>query len=82
VLVNRLHRDEIGIPDIERLLRHPVMAAFPNDYQGVRKATIRGQPVASDSRLGRAYAAFSQQIAAGSQAKGAISQLFHSLLTR
>ena len=55
ILVNRWHKQEINQQEIEKFLKLPVFATFPNDFQEVRRATMAGAPVAASSSLGQSY---------------------------
>jgi pilus assembly protein CpaE len=55
VLVNRIDkRDNIGIPDIEKLFGCKVHASLPNDYFSLHRVVTLGQPLGNDGELGRA----------------------------
>jgi len=55
VLVNRVDkRDGIGITDMEKLFGCPVHASLPNDYFSLHRVVTLGQPLGSESELGRA----------------------------
>ena len=70
VLLNRWHKAELGTKDVEQFLGHPVMAAFPNDYPAVRRATMEGRPVPVNTDLGRAFHHFAGQLTGDSHASG------------
>jgi pilus assembly protein CpaE len=56
LILNRSQkRAPISISQIEDLLGLPVLAAIPNDYQGVSRALTAGRPVESNSDLGRDF---------------------------
>ncbi len=58
VLVNRFENRIPTRADVERLLQHPVAAAFPNDYAACQKAISDGVPIGDETALGVAYAQF------------------------
>jgi MinD-like ATPase involved in chromosome partitioning or flagellar assembly len=64
LLVNRWHRQEMGIPDIEDYVGWPVAHSFPNDYLQVRAARIsKNLPLSPKTPLGRAVAEFAHRLA-------------------
>lgn len=62
-LVNRWHRQELAIPQIEALLERPVAWTFPNDYSAVFKAVNKAEPVPFDARLGQSALQFARLLA-------------------
>jgi len=64
LLINRTQkRSRISPKEIERLLRVPVAATFPNDYPTVQRATQEGTAVASASDLGKRIQEFARTLA-------------------
>jgi MinD-like ATPase involved in chromosome partitioning or flagellar assembly len=55
IVLNRWHRGDMSIDDIENMLERRVVAAIPNNYRLVQAAAVEGGFVRADSELGRAY---------------------------
>jgi pilus assembly protein CpaE len=63
VLVNRVDkRDDIGIGDMEKLFGCGVHASLPNDYFALHRVVTLGQPLGTDSDLGRAIENVAQRL--------------------
>lgn len=62
ILVNRWHSREFSRQDVETILKHPIMATFPNDYPSCRAAIMKGAPVSTESKLGTAFVDFARQL--------------------
>lgn len=63
LILNRSQkRAPISIGQIEDLLGLPVLAAMPNDYQGISRALTEGKPVDAGSELGQAFDALARQM--------------------
>lgn len=63
VLLNRGHKRMLMSPqDIEELLGLPIEMTFPNDYQGVNKALIEGNPVNPASEFGKQCAVLGRSL--------------------
>jgi Mrp family chromosome partitioning ATPase len=75
VLVNRWHKQEINKEEIEKFLKRPVFTTFPNDFPGVRKATLAGAPVAPSSSLGQSFQAFVQKLSGAKVQTGWLAKL-------
>ncbi len=63
LLVNRWHKQDLPVPQIEALLERPVAWTFPNDYSAVSKAVNKAEPVALDSRFGLSTVQFARALA-------------------
>jgi pilus assembly protein CpaE len=73
MLVNRFgKRDNITVPDMEKIFGCPVVATFPNDYYTLHKVVTRAELLPPESELGRAVSRISTLVAglAQSDAKG------------
>lgn len=55
LVINRFHRQELAIAEVERHVGRPVAFQLPNDYATVRRATVAGAGVDRDSGLGKAF---------------------------
>jgi MinD-like ATPase involved in chromosome partitioning or flagellar assembly len=55
IVLNRWHRGDMSIEDIENMLERRVAASIPNNYRQVQAAAVEGGFVRADSELGRAY---------------------------
>lgn len=54
VVINRLNkRDNISSSDMEKIFNCPVHATFPNDYFSLHRVVTLGQPLGTESELGR-----------------------------
>jgi len=62
VIVNRWHRRDLPLEEVERILGWPVLAAFPNDYHSVQKAMLVGGFVNPESLLGKSYLEFASRL--------------------
>jgi pilus assembly protein CpaE len=61
ILLNRCQKRALVDPSqVEELLQQPVLMTFPNDYQGVVRATTAGKAVDAASDLGRQFSALAQ----------------------
>jgi len=61
ILLNRCQKRALVDPaQVEELLQQPVLMTFPNDYQGVVRATTAGKAVDAASDLGRQFSALAQ----------------------
>jgi pilus assembly protein CpaE len=72
-LLNRGHRNDMDAKEAEKILECPVAATLPNDYKGIRKATVEGSFVESRSDLGQAYLALGRTLMGVGMAKKATS---------
>lgn len=78
IIVNRWHKRETSILEIEQIIGQPIACKFPNDYMNVRSATIEGRPIAPNTALGKAFKEFANQLCGnvkGEDAAGWISDL-------
>jgi len=84
ILVNRWHPREFSRQDVETIVKQPIMTTFPNDYPSCRSAIMKGAPVSSDSKLGRAFIDFAKQLDRpdGSEPKGRFARLLSSIAGR
>ncbi len=71
LIVNRWHKRETSIHEIEQIVGQPIAAKFPNDYMSVRAATIEGRPVASNTALGKSFKEFAGVLAGKDRAEDA-----------
>lgn len=63
VVMNRIDkRDELGAPEIEKLLNCSVHSRVPNDYFALHRAVTLGQSVDSHGELGKAILAVASKI--------------------
>ena len=59
IVVNRMHKNSpFSKQQVEDLLGHAVVCTFPNDYQGINRATADGTPIAHGSPMGKRIAEF------------------------
>src|SRR5450432_877279 len=63
VLINRWHRGDPAVKEVERQLKRHVSGVFGNDYATVRNAASGHTFVNQDSKLGQSFAAFARAIA-------------------
>ena len=63
VILNRWHRHDMKLEQVEEFLKHKVVAALPNDYKSVNDAIVQGKPVPPESELGRNIAALAKWLA-------------------
>ncbi|MBI3683999.1 MAG: hypothetical protein HY235_26810 [Acidobacteria bacterium] len=85
MLVNRWHSADLAEEDVAGLLSRPVTAVFPNDYQMVRKAILKGGAVPANSTLGEAFVEFSSRLAglpAPAQNESPLARMLHSITKR
>lgn len=58
VVINRINkRDNISSSDMEKIFNCPVHATFPNDYFSLHRVVTLGQPLGTESDLGRSIEA-------------------------
>ncbi|MEP7351983.1 MAG: cellulose synthase operon protein YhjQ/BcsQ [Acidobacteriota bacterium] len=63
VVVNRVDRhDDIKTADMERLFGCPVHARLPNDYFALHRVVTLGQPLGTESELGRSVEAIAGRL--------------------
>jgi len=63
VLVNRVdRRDEIGIGDMEKLFGCGVHASLPSDYFSLHRVVTLGQPLGTESDLGKSIETVAQRL--------------------
>ncbi len=55
LVLNRYHRQELGVREVEGHVGRPVAFQLPNDYAALRRATLDGIAVNRDSALGRGF---------------------------
>lgn len=60
LLLNRWHRQDTPLAQIEALLERPVAWTMPNDFATVSKAISKAEPSPLDSRFGQACAHFAR----------------------
>lgn len=58
LIVNRYHKRETSMDEIEKIVGQPIACKFPNDYMSVRTATIEGRPVSTATGLGKSFKEF------------------------
>ena len=63
VIVNRWHKGEITAAEVEKLVKYPVAAVFPNDYGTVSRAAKEHLFVGPNSKLGKSFDAFARELA-------------------
>ncbi len=63
VLLNRSPKSGIPPGEVEEIVGHPVFAALPNDYQGLKRAVLEGELMPADTELGKAYVALARKLA-------------------
>jgi Flp pilus assembly CpaE family ATPase len=62
IIVNRWHKGDISVREVEDLLKAKVAAVFQNDYRTVHKSTLAGSAVKLDSDLGKAFLNFAKKL--------------------
>jgi pilus assembly protein CpaE len=62
IIVNRWHKGNISVREVEDLLKAKVAAVFQNDYRTVHKSTLAGSAVKLDSDLGKAFLNFAKKL--------------------
>lgn len=89
LLVNRWHRQEMAVPDIEEYVGWPVVQSFPNDYLQVCSSRVsKHLPLTRKTPLGRAVAEFAHRLAGVPMSEEAgthnskISELLRGLVSR
>jgi pilus assembly protein CpaE len=66
VVLNRTNkRDGIGGADIEKIFNCSIYARFPNDYFSLHRVVTLGQPLDSDSELGRSIEELAAKLSNG-----------------
>jgi len=64
VLMNRVDkRDGLGVASLEKLFNCSVYASFPNDYFSLDRVVTLGQPLGTETDLGKAIESVSMRIA-------------------
>ena len=62
IIVNRWHKSDISVREVEDLLKTKVAAVFQNDYRTVHKSTLAGSAVKPDCDLGKAFLNFAKKL--------------------
>jgi pilus assembly protein CpaE len=63
VVLNRCQKKSMFSKEqVEEILGVPVMRTFANDYYGITRATTAGQPVETNSELGKQFTAFANEL--------------------
>ena len=62
VILNRWHKGDISIGEVEKLLQVGVAAVIQNDYRTIHKATLSGSSVKMDSDLGKTFLNFAKKL--------------------
>lgn len=73
LVVNRFHRQELAVSEIEKYVGRPVAFQLPNDYAAVRRATVAGVGVDRDGSLGKAFRHIATALANGGEPPAASS---------
>jgi pilus assembly protein CpaE len=63
IVVNRWHRGEISVAEVEKLVKYPVAALIGNDYATVSRAAMGHVFVDHETRVGKSIAAFARKVA-------------------
>jgi len=63
IILNRWHKHDMELAEIEQFLQGPLLAVFQNDYQCVRRAILDGRLIGRKSQLGRSFSAFARVLA-------------------
>ena len=63
IIMNRWHKGDISVAEVEKLLGVRVAAVIQNDYRTVHKATLSGSAVKPDNDLGKAFLNFAKKLA-------------------
>lgn len=72
MVVNRVSkRDNISSSDLEKIFNCSIEATFPNDYFSLHRVVTLGQPLGTESDLGRAIEALTTKMAGGAGSRGA-----------
>ena len=80
LVVNRFHRQELTIADVQTHVGRPVAFQLPNDYAAVRRAMVAGAGVDQDSGLGKAFKNLATALVNGGDPAAAGSGGWGSLL--
>lgn len=62
VILNRWHKGDISVREVEDVLKRKVATVIQNDYRAVHKATLAGAPVKLESDLGKAFLNFARKL--------------------
>lgn len=71
LVLNRYGRGDLKREEAEKAAGCPVSFTLPNDYVGLRRALSKGEPVAANTALGRAYHEFAAFIAGSAHVQAA-----------
>ena len=72
MVVNRVSkRDNISSSDLEKIFNCSIEATFPNDYFSLHRVVTLGQPLGTESDLGRAIEALTTKMSGGAGSRGA-----------
>jgi pilus assembly protein CpaE len=70
MVVNRVSkRDNISSTDLEKIFNWPIEATFPNDYFSLHRVVTLGQPLGTESDLGRAIESLTTRLTGGGNGK-------------
>ncbi len=67
LVVNRYHRGELAVAEVERYVGRPVAFQLPNDYAAVRRAVLAGAGVDRESGLGKGFRQLAGVLANGGE---------------
>jgi pilus assembly protein CpaE len=71
LILNRWSKDAVvSAREVEEMVGAPVLAVIANDYRGVQKAIQTGQPVSSDSPMGKQIEQLAMSLIGAGPAKG------------
>jgi len=70
MVVNRVSkRDNISSGDLEKIFNWPIEATFPNDYFSLHRVVTLGQPLGTESDLGKSIEALTTRLTGGGTGK-------------
>ena len=62
IVLNRWHKGDITVAQVEELVKARVAVVIQNDYRAVNSATVAGRPVKPQSELGLAFLNFAKKM--------------------
>jgi Flp pilus assembly CpaE family ATPase len=67
IVLNRWHKADLSVAEVEKILGKQVAAVLPNDYRSVQAAAVTGGVVNPETVLGKAYKEFAGRLWEGNE---------------